>query len=1412
VDYYSRVNRPESEVTTPALVPLLTGLNTILRNLLSVCRTASTGSARPLLPLLALVVSLHAPGGAYAAAGGAERVPARVVSDAPDRVVFRIDLDGWTVTASPALEGTDRVSVRGYGRAGEPGGPMQLARKFLVGLPPEGSWRVSWRVLESVSLGRLRLEPVPYPEAERDVELGVVPVERYEIDDDIYTAFRSPDLVTSDTDAWIRRQRVLPLWVQPLSYDPSTSETVLATSIEVTVSFSGGRVPGVDSPGAGVVPAPESTEWEEVFSRMLVNAGRARSWRLPLRTPESRPQLSPGAGIQTGPLVRLEVKQTGVHKVSADSLISAGFPSGRAVSELHLFRRGYDDDAFSGTVTDVPFEVAEKAGGTPGVFDGADLLIFYGRRLRDDASRKDPYELYSDHNVYWLGTTGGPTMTDRALQTGYISSDTSTAWFPVTRLFTDDHAFFEDTKAPQEDYYFFNDGTDVAVDFPFELETVRPGSAVSLAVKLHGATYLSPDREIEISLVNSKGTRILTPSFPLANKDTVSYRADLQPGWVDVGENTFHYTRPGNQYVRVLINWLEVSYQALYRARGNSLHFNTASLSGDTSITVTGLSDTDVWMFDVTNPDEPVNCLLTPGHFTDVGGSWALTFRDAISSRKEYVVIPENRMITIHANEIEYDKPSSIIGSPAESGVDVLVVSHGDFLEDLSGADSYDMYDWVRYRRAQGKRVLMVDVQDVYDEFNGGVPGTLGIDRFVRHFFELGNAGYVLLVGDGSEDHKRSYVQSDPDFVPSHCRTEYVGSGFNEDEVVTLDKKFVKLPNPAGTIDSYPDLVIGRFPVGSMSELQRVLFKVFKFEKPQASDFWRRRMILIADDGWGQGGTQSCWSGDTEFETSQEYCAQITEAAQPGSFDVVRFFLSDYNNKYHTIPPPYLNFCEGDMYNYRQLTRAEATVALLNELRQGATLVTIQAHMNRSLVTHEWLFVTLSTSPNGIMDHFRCNNRDRPFIIFGMGCHFSDYALFKEQARLNLNSPNGDCFAEQLLFQNNEAAASTYGSAGFEYLSQVNQFMERFSEIWFYEAPYDTMVSQTQGRWVLGPMMFLVEAEAIRRHGQSNPVDRYLILGDPLLRIDAGPPLIDVTVNGTPVQSGDDVPADTDTISVVATVKDENVIEKFELWINGEDKSGTLAVTPIGGEPITPARAYEVRFDHALQFDNYDIILQAMQAPDTTDDTFNMVAEFRLHVRNEMDVSVNGRAINNGDLVPASGNYQVTLELPTYVPSTEISVKIDDEDVAGPTFAHPTPEDSTTWIIRFSKTLSPGAHELKVSAGTVELPAFVLNVARHAGVQNVVNYPNPFTETTQFLYTTEMAIDAGTIDVFTVSGKRIVRLEIPPSARNPGQNAVFWDGRDSAGDEIANGVYLYVIRITQGGQDSNYRGKLARMK
>ncbi len=89
----------------------------------------------------------------------------------------------------------------------------------------------------------------------------------------------------------------------------------------------------------------------------------------------------------------------------------------------------------------------------------------------------------------------------------------------------------------------------------------------------------------------------------------------------------------------------------------------------------------------------------------------------------------------------------------------------------------------------------------------------------------------------------------------------------------------------------------------------------------------------------------------------------------------------------------------------------------------------------------------------------------------------------------------------------------------------------------------------------------------------------------------------------------------------------------------------------------------------------------------------------------------------------------------------------------------------------------------------------VINEAR---ISNVLNYPNPFTTSTRFVYTLtgEEPPAQFTIRIMTVSG-RIVR-ELTQADLGPLRVGTHltdhpWDGTDMYGDKLANGVYLYQV-------------------
>lgn len=101
-------------------------------------------------------------------------------------------------------------------------------------------------------------------------------------------------------------------------------------------------------------------------------------------------------------------------------------------------------------------------------------------------------------------------------------------------------------------------------------------------------------------------------------------------------------------------------------------------------------------------------------------------------------------------------------------------------------------------------------------------------------------------------------------------------------------------------------------------------------------------------------------------------------------------------------------------------------------------------------------------------------------------------------------------------------------------------------------------------------------------------------------------------------------------------------------------------------------------------------------------------------------------------------------------------------------------------------------------------------VIHESTISYLMNYPNPFSTSTRFVYTLtgDRIPDHMTIQIMTVTG-RIVR-EITMAelgniriGRNVSEYA--WDGRDEFGDPLANGVYLYRVLNSLDGEKIKHR-------
>ncbi|MGB5872609.1 MAG: FlgD immunoglobulin-like domain containing protein, partial [Bacteroidota bacterium] len=140
----------------------------------------------------------------------------------------------------------------------------------------------------------------------------------------------------------------------------------------------------------------------------------------------------------------------------------------------------------------------------------------------------------------------------------------------------------------------------------------------------------------------------------------------------------------------------------------------------------------------------------------------------------------------------------------------------------------------------------------------------------------------------------------------------------------------------------------------------------------------------------------------------------------------------------------------------------------------------------------------------------------------------------------------------------------------------------------------------------------------------------------------------------------------------------------------------------------------------------------------------------------------------------------------------------------------------------FVPDLTNGPHELSVAVvqqSVVGVPdtvrqSVVVQVEVENKILQLLNYPNPFATETEFTFVlTGAAVpEELKIRIYTVSGRKIQEIWVPPGDIQIGFNRVFWDGRDRDGDELANGTYFYQVESKSGGKVQTEIGKLSKVR
>ncbi len=498
--------------------------------------------------------------------------------------------------------------------------------------------------------------------------------------------------------------------------------------------------------------------------------------------------------VAAQPGVKIGVTKEGFYRVSRVELQSAGFDVNASPALWQLYVNGVEQSINVG------------AGGT--------FIEFYGRGIDTIDTDKQIYFLVvGAQNGKRIGTTSRRPIGGRVLSNSFSQSLTKKERFNYSTLILNGDA----------ENFFGTVILGTPANVSFNLPSVDfAASNASIDIGLQGLTTYAHQTRV---VLNGEDIGAITGD----SRNLATRHFNIPTSFLRAGANTLQFTAQGGSPDVSLFESVKVNYARQYQAEQNQLSFYTANYKASN---LEGFGSPNIRVFDITYSDRPT--LVGNLSIEQNNGAYRV-YLPANRGRVMYAV--EDSAI-LQAASIIQNTPSTL-STTAHNG-DLVIISYKDWMAQAN--------DWANYRRGQGTNVEVVDIEDVFDEFNFGAVSSVSIRSFLQYAKNNWQTAphYVLLIGDATFDPRNYNGVGNFNFVPTKLVDTVYGEIPSDDTLADFDD------------DGLAEIAIGRSPARSAAEVTQLLEKTKTFELTSAQGF--SRGVIFASDqplGWDFEGTSN---------------------------------------------------------------------------------------------------------------------------------------------------------------------------------------------------------------------------------------------------------------------------------------------------------------------------------------------------------------------------------------------------------------------------------------------------------------------------------------------------------------------------------------------------------------------------
>ncbi len=1096
------------------------------------------------------------------------------------------------------------------------------------------------------------------------------------------------------------------------------------------------------------------------------------------------PIFTDNSALSTGTWYKFAVDTTGIFKIDKTTLNKIGVNTtnlnpkniriygngGNLLPQLNSDFR-YDDLQENAIYVDGEADEA---------FDNGDFILFYAKGPESwniNASRleltKHVNNIYSDKAYYFITVDKGQGK--RIVQENPIeqSADQIISTFQdfLVHEFDKKNLFANGQQWMGEDFSF-----NETQNFHFDFDNIDGNN--DLYVRVRGAAISSISSNMQISVnginleplnfsgISSGSLRLATSAETLQSVQTNSSNIDIK----------IVYNNGANPSAKAYLDYIEIIGTKGLTALDNQFSFRNFSTTNISSVYEYKIQNNNniyqVW---------DVSDYINPKIISKQSEGSDFTFKSFGSiNPKEFIVI----------NETDYFTPETLDNNQVENqnlhslqDIDYLIVT-----QDYLMLEAQKLADY--HEQNSNFKTAVVDIEKIYNEFGSGSPDLTAIRDFVKFLYltastENTRIRYLALFGDSSFDFK-DRITDNNNIVPAFQSFE----SFDLARGYVTDDYFGMVTDDDGGLNfsDQQDVATGRFPVTSTFEAKVAIDKTLAYYNMQSFGDWRNRVTLIADD--------PDKPGEFILQQTVDLIAQDIDANKP-VFNIKKIYCDAFSQE---------TSAGGERY-------PDVNIAIDNAVESGTLVLDYFGHGGAD----GWANERILEVPQ--IQNWKNINTLPLFVT--ITCEFSRFD--------NPLRPT----AGEYVFWNPQGGSTNMITTTREIFISVGQrFNQKLIKKLFQFEGEDYTISEallntkneftTAQRFFVynfgDPAMYLAQAKPNVKITKMNGVDISQ-------RLDTLKALSKVQFEGVVTDISDNILSDFNG-EISTTVYDKALdkttldndnfgrtmdftsIESKIFKGRASVKNGTFKLDFIVPKDIRIAYGKsKLSFyadDKSLDKSGYnlDVFIGGIDsnAPEDTEGP-----GIKIYLNDE--TFIDGGNTNGSPLLLAVLNDESGINTSITAVDHDIIAILDNDD-ANPIILNDYYE---TELDNFKKgkvkyqlrNLESGMHQIKFKCWdtynnlSISTLNFVVVNTNDLVLSNVLNYPNPFVNYTEFWFNHNKPNELleAQVQIFTISGKLIKTINQTIQTYGNLSREIKWNGLDDFGNKIGKGVYIYKLKV-----------------